>query len=201
MIALSDSRLSLVERNTCFIQMLPAIVKYTGRVLRHLPPEAKQDALSEVVARCFVAYHRLVELGRESVVYPTVLASFAIRQFRSGRRVGGNLSINDVLSPRAQQAKGIGIGTLDHRDETDGSWREVLVEDKTAGPAEIAANRIDFGDWLRSLPPRHREIAESLSTGETTTDAARKFAISAGRVSQMRSQLKKSWEEFAGQDG
>jgi hypothetical protein len=39
----------------------------------------------------------------------------------------------------------------------------------------------------------------TLAMGETTTDAARKFNLSRPRVSQIRSELKLSWEMFQGE--
>ena len=60
---------------------------------------------------------------------------------------------------------------------------EVVVEDRRAGPAEVVAARIDFGDFLRSLSSRYRRIAAVLATGESTTATARKFHVSPGRVS------------------
>ena len=61
-----------------------------------------------------------------------------------------------------------------------GEWREVLAEDRTAGPAETAAARIDWVDWLRSLSRHQRAIACTLAGGESTGVAAWKFCISAG---------------------
>jgi DNA-binding NarL/FixJ family response regulator len=62
--------------------------------------------------------------------------------------------------------------------------------------AEIAAARIDVAAWLRSLAPRNRRIAKTLAMGETTTDVAQKFHLSRPRVSQLRDELKSSWEKF-----
>ena len=88
---------------------------------------------------------------------------------------------------------------LDRHDKEDpNEWCEVLVEDKTAGPADIACTRIDFESWLQSLPCRHRRLAEYLSLGNRTADAARKFKVSAGRVSQIRKELAKSWSDYTG---
>jgi len=71
-----------------------------------------------------------------------------------------------------------------------------LIEDKKAGPADTAAARIDTSAWLRSLPRRDRKVAKVLATGEMTNAAARKFNVSAGRISQLRRELEASWVEF-----
>jgi hypothetical protein len=108
--------------------------------------------------------------------------------------------VNDVSSEHAQRSKGIVVESLDRYDQRKQEWREILIEDRHAGPAETAASRIDFSEWLRSLPRRSQRIAETLAAGETTKKAARKHRVSAGRISQMRRELKDNWEAFQGED-
>ncbi|MEA1949813.1 MAG: hypothetical protein U9N87_00395, partial [Planctomycetota bacterium] len=74
------------------------------------------------------------------------------------------------------------------------------VEDRSATPADVAASRIDFAAWLRSLSGRYRKIATALATGETTAKVAKMFRLSRGRVSQLRRELKESWQVFQGAD-
>jgi hypothetical protein len=57
-----------------------------------------------------------------------------------------------------------------------------LNPSSTAGPAEVAAWRIDFAEWLRRLTARLRKIALALAAGETTTAAARLFDVSPARI-------------------
>jgi hypothetical protein len=82
----------------------------------------------------------------------------------------------------------------------EGQWQEILVEDNHAGPADIARVRIDFASFLRSLPLRLRRVAKFLSKGETTNAAAEKFRVSAGRISQIRKELQRSWQQFMGDE-
>jgi len=42
-------------------------------------------------------------------------------------------------------------------------------------------------------------VAKFLANGETTTAAADKFNVSAGRISQLRRELQESWQEFLGE--
>jgi len=88
------------------------------------------------------------------------------------------------MSPCAGTAKGFVIRRLDRFDRRNCAWRESLVEDHTAGPAEIAATRLDFYGWLSTLSTRDRKLAETLAMGETTGRVARMFRISNARVSQ-----------------
>jgi hypothetical protein len=182
-----------------FLEMLPAIQRHARIAFRHLDPEARADAIQEVLANAMTAFVRLVELGQTDLAYPTPLAMFAVRQFRAGRRVGTQSNANDVGSPYAQAVKGIHVERLDHRDKETGEWREILLECPGVGPAETAAARIDFADWLGSLSRRYRKIATNLATGETTKRAARRFRVSPGRISQIRGELKRCWEQFQGE--
>ena len=60
--------------------------------------------------------------------------------------------------------------------------QEIILEDRHAGPAEVAACRLDFTAWLPSLPRRLRKIAALLATGESTGKVARRFKVSDGRM-------------------
>jgi hypothetical protein len=146
-----------------------------------------------------VAFARLLDRGLEDVIYPTPLVQYAIRQVRGGRCVGGKLNANDVSAEYCQRRKQFALTALDQYDEEQEQWKEELVEDKHAGPAETAASRLDFADWLRGLPKRLRRIAEALATGETTQTATRQFRFCPGRISQLRRELQQAWESFQGE--
>ena len=68
-------------------------------------------------------------------------------------------------------------------------------------PAEVAGFWIDYEAWLASLNRRKRKLAELLATGETTRNAAKRFRVSDGRISQIRKELRLNWERFVGEDG
>jgi hypothetical protein len=167
--------------------------------LRHLRGEAKEEVLQEIVADTLVAYVRMFELGKEALAYPTPLVNYALAKFRAGRRVGGRLNIRDVMSVRCQRRKGVIVERLDRFNDRSGEWHEMLVEDRHASPAELAIIRIDFFNWLKTLTPRNRRIAEKLATGETTSRVARMFAVSAGRIAQLRKEMRASWDLFTGE--
>ena len=143
-----------------------------------------------------MSFVKLVERNLQDVVYATPLAQFAIRQVVSGRKVGGKLNKNDITSEYAQRMKQITVERLTRYNKRKCLWLEMLVEDRKAGPAETAAARIDFGDWLRTLGGRRRRIAETLAKGETTSVTAAKFRVSQSRISQLRRELHDDWERF-----
>jgi hypothetical protein len=139
---------------------------------------------------------RLAELDKLELAYASALARYGVAQVKDGRMTSGSLNCKDVSSRYCQRLKKVTAERLDYYDEEDDCWCEAIVEDRTAGPAEIARTRIDFDAWLRRLPRRDRRIAQFLSLGNRTSDAARKFSVSEGRVSQLRRELVESWKKF-----
>ena len=125
-------------REERFLEMLPQIQAQARFAFRKELPGRRQELIAEVIANCWVAFVRLLERGLEDLIYPTPLAQYAIRQTRDGRKVGGRLNVRDVSSSYAQRRKGFRVSRLDRYNQRKEEWKEVLVEDKTAGPAEIA---------------------------------------------------------------
>jgi hypothetical protein len=184
--------------NDRFLQLLPAIQEQAEYAFRRETVDVREELVQETIAAAYGMFVSLCHRGKMSLAYATPLASFAIRHVREGRRIGSRCNSRDITSPRVG-AKRVTIELLDRSNDRRSGWREVLVEDRTAGPAETAAARIDWAAWLRSLPRRRRTIACVLASGETTGAAARQFRISAARVSQLRTWFKESWERFNGE--
>ena len=184
-----------------FLALLPQIIIRAKIAFRHLKPEARSEMVQEVVCNAMQAFVRLAQLKKTSIAYAAPLATFGIKQARDGRKVGGHLNCLDISSDYCQRLKGLTVERLDRHDkDEENAWCEVLVEDQHAGPAETACVRLDFESWLASLPLRHRKIAQYLSLGNRTSDAARKFRVSAGRISQLRKELAASWQRFTGDE-
>ena len=59
---------------------------------------------------------------------------------------------------------------------------------------------LDFAAWLKTLSAKNRKIVHELALGERPGDVARKFDVSHSRVSQIRRELQRSWEEFVGDE-
>jgi hypothetical protein len=178
-----------------FLMILPRIQSQAWLAFQGLSFDLKQEFQSEVVAHCWKSFARLFELGRHEDVPPMTLARFAIRAVRSGRRIGASLNINDVTSLYCQNRMGI-------RSSLSGdNWPESLIADERARPDELVMARIDFSEWLQTLKPLHRKVAQHLSLGESTHSTARIFNLSPGRISQIRRLLEQSWHSFQTEDG
>ena len=183
------------------LAMLPTIIRVAKRAFRSYPPEAKQEAVQNVVANTCAAVAGLAKRGKLDLAYPTVLAKFGIRQTLDHRKTGSSLNIKDVLSKYCQEHKGVVVERIDRFNDLEDCWEEAVVQDTRNAPVpEVVAFRVDFRNWLKSLHPRDRKVARYLSLGHRTADAARKFKVSAGRISQLRRELAQSWGRFVGDE-
>jgi len=178
-----------------FLEMLPIIRRAANYAFRHLRRAVREDLMAEVIANAFAAFRRLIERGKGALAYATVLAKFAIRQVREGRRVGTKRNILDVLSPYAQHRKGFSVHPLPET-AAQSEWQELVVEDRHASPAEVAGFKIDFAEWLKRLKRSKRQVALRLVVGDTTSEVAGHFRLSLARVSQLRRELHQDWNEF-----
>lgn len=181
-----------------FLNMLPEIRKQALFAFRTLRTEAKEEAVAETIANVFVAFARLLEQGKRAKIYSSVLTRYAVAQIRSGRKVGMCQNSNDVLSRAAQQKHDLHIVRLDNSGK-NGEWYDFVLEDRRTPVPDQAAFRCDFPDWLNILSSQRRRIAERLAAGDTTSEVAKQFKLSRGRISQIRRELKNSWQEFHGE--
>jgi hypothetical protein len=174
-----------------FAQMLPAIMRDARVVFRGMGREARDDAITEVVAHCWVSFCDLLDRQDDAPVFPSALARYAIKRVRDNRHVGSKTSAVDILSKHCQRVKDVCQANL---GQDAGQ-----VADKTADPAHCAAMRLDFDAWIASLPEAQRKLALVLATGESSSAVAKMLRVTAGRVSQMRRALERSWRNFTGE--
>jgi hypothetical protein len=182
-----------------FLALVPQIRRLANYHLRRLLAEAREDALQEIVAASFITYMRLAKRGKSDQAFAGALAKFGALQYLSGRRVGGRLNGQDVLSEYGRRKTGMSVERLDRFDKRLGTWQDLAVENRHTTPAVVAMTRLDFRAWLESLPERTRAVAEILATGEATSSVATMFGISSSRVSQLRAELRLAWLTFTGE--
>jgi hypothetical protein len=188
---------SLSEENRRqFTQMLPAIRRQIAIQSRLVPRSQREEFQANALGLACEMFLRLIQRDRAELAYPMPLATYACRQTREGRQCGTSLNVRDLTSRHCQHQTGVRGHSLQQRDPETGDWQELVVEDRQASPADVAATRIDFREWLATLSHKKREIAEWLAQGESTQAVARQFRVSNGRISQLRRELQASWEEF-----
>ena len=196
-----EPRFSIAKCKAVYAKMLPSIKRHARIAFRYLNPEEKQERVQNVLANTWEALVRLARRGKLDQAFPSILAKFAEKQTRDHRITGGHLNIKDILSKYCQDRTGTVVQRLDKYNDKDDCWEEAVVQDTRNSPVpEVVAFRVDFKDWLRQLPRRDRRVAEFLSLGHRTQDAARKFRVSQGRISQLRRELADNWKRFVGDE-
>ena len=180
--------------------VLPTVQRHARIQFRRLSDEEREEAIAAAVASALVSYVRLIERGKNPAAFPGRLADFAVRSVRGGRPVGGSSNCRDVLSPAAQRQHGFTVCSLaDHSESSEATWKAMLVEDRKTTPAETATVRLDFSAWLQRLNRRKRRIVNALALGHCTNDVAKRFRLSAARISQLRDEFHESWAAFQGE--
>jgi len=158
--------------------------------------QEREELAAAAIASAYVMCVRLVERGRSHRVFVSPLARWGVRHALSWRSVGNRRSSLDITSRYCQQRYGLQQLSLDSPAVGTDQWREVIIEDRSTSPAETAIARLDFNAWLKSLPPQKRSVAEELATGESTSEVARHFRLTPGRISQIRRELETDWQQF-----
>jgi DNA-binding NarL/FixJ family response regulator len=137
------------------------------------------EKVSDVVS---VTWEAHVRYGHR--VAKEQLARFAIKRVRAKRQFPERSRSLDARSLYKKGAK--------RRSDFD----VFEIAAVAANPAEVAAFRIDFKAWLKTLTAKGRGIAKALAAGETTSEVAERFGITPGAVSQRRRALAASYEAF-----
>jgi DNA-directed RNA polymerase specialized sigma24 family protein len=180
-----------------FVELLPDIQRYAGRVFRRCRVPDRDDLVSETIGRVWLHFLRLTARGTDPKRVFRPLLRFSVLAVKDGRRVGGHRNSRELC--HRGRGDGLRIVSLEDRDDESRSpWREILAETKAFSPAETAAARLDIEAWLREQSARDRSIANLLAAGETTSSVAKRFRLSCARISQLRKEFKESWERYQG---
>ena len=153
---------------------------------------------------------RLAERGKDATKFASVLASYAARGVKNGRRLCRQENANDAMNPQAQQRHSFRVESLpsstatshenlyatplgqQHQDE----FEERLQENTVTPVPEQVAFRLDFPAWLQTLTGRERRIIRAMMRNERTTRSGQEFELSPARISQMRREFHLGWELF-----
>jgi hypothetical protein len=181
-----------------FLAILPRI-QLRGRIaFCHLKcPHQKDEAMAEMVALTWKWFVRLVQRNKDAAQCSSALAAFAARAVHSGRRLNGREKSKDALSPQAQQRHRFRVSPLPGCSSLAAHILTDALRDNTvASPDQQACFRIDFKSWTCNLCYRDQRILVDMAVGERTQHLARKYGISAARVSQKRREFCEQWNRF-----
>lgn len=181
-----------------FCQILPRVKRHAQILFRGLiDSNQREDAIAETIGLAWLWYARLVRRGKDPNRFISVLASFAVKHVRSGRKVCGQEKAKDVSSRRTQQRHGFRVERFPDKSTLRGSpWEEALHDTKRSTVPDLVSFKIDFRTWLQSLTVRDRSVAKAMMLGHTTQALANRFGVSPARISQLRRELHKSWTQF-----
>jgi DNA-directed RNA polymerase specialized sigma24 family protein len=182
-----------------FVHLLARIETQARMVFRDLKcPHRRADAVQETIALCWKWFLRATQQGKNVTSFVSVLAAYAIRAVRSGRRLCGQEKSRDALSSLAQQRRHFTIQSLPTYETgvEDNATLDALRDNTKTPPDEQAAFRIDFAVWLEQLGERNRQLAQDMALGHRTLDLAEKYHTSQGRISQLRREFHNDWLAF-----
>ena len=197
-----------------FEALLPRIERHGQVYFRYVKcPVRKADFIAEMVGLAWKWFVRLAERGKDATQFASVLASYAARAVKCGRRVCRQESANDALNPQAQQRHSFRVESLPTSTATPhehlysspngqrslDDFEERLQDNRQTPVPDQVAFRIDFPLFLKSLSRRDRKLARFLALGHPAKQAAAKFKLSPGRVTQLRQQWCREWRLCQGE--
>jgi hypothetical protein len=189
------------ELHAAFLTILPRIELHGRCFFRHKKGDKRDEAIAEMVALAWKSFVNCVRNGKDPTQWPMALAAYAARAVQNGRRLCGQLPINDVLSERAQQERNFIVVSLPEGSSLFGNvFDEALAENTQTPVLEQVSFRIDFPAWVLTRSHRDRRIIGELLQGERTMVVADRYGLTAGRISQLRRDFQEDWARFTGLD-
>ena len=183
-----------------FSAMLPRIRRCASVAFRGFKPEAREDAITEVIANAVRGFYGLVKKGQGRTGLPhgaRRLRNPASPRSSAGRQQAEHSRRAQRILPEAEAREGRAARSVrPGRERVDGD----VVEDRRAGPAETAAARIDIGEWFRDAH-RKRKIAQALAVGERTIDVAKRFRLEPWQDQPIAARTVQGLAAFSGRRG
>lgn len=172
---------------TAFTAVVPDLTRMASAAFRQLTPEAREESVQNTLALAWHAYHALIQQGRGAE--PGIIKSilwFSIKQTRAGRTVPGDggSKPKDAFSYAKRGRVKFESVQMNH-----------FVSKNTPVP-EAASFRTDVPAFLATLSDRQQRIADALMAGETTSEVAERFGVTAGAISQFRAGFRKRFETY-----
>ena len=185
----------LSRAQAAFTELLPRIERIAGLQHRRLPPGLREDAVAETIGRAWHAYRKMSLEGRDPAPLLDGMVRFSARHVRAGKLLGRSES-RDVTSRLSRGAGDYFVTALPlgDDDEVAAEVRDAL-RDRAPSPADEAAWRIDWRDFLAALSDKQRAVAEGLEAGLNPTEIARQRGVSKAAVQQVRDTLIRKWQE------
>ena len=126
---------SLAELRARFLAIRERIEMHARIYFRHIRCWFKKDDLiAETIALAWKWFRRLAAKGKDAREFASVLASYAARAVKCGRRITRQLNAKDVLSEQAQQRHGFYVGKIPDFSTLDTNPLQEALIDNTRSP-------------------------------------------------------------------
>ena len=104
---------SLTDLQVRFLEICERIETHARIYFRNVKCWVKRsDFVAETIALAWKWFRRLAQQGKDAREFASVLACYAARAVKCGRRVTKQLKAQDVLSEVAQQRHGFYVGKI-----------------------------------------------------------------------------------------
>jgi hypothetical protein len=192
------ARLSMEKLQARFLTILKRIETHAKIYFRaERCQHKKADRVAETVALAWWWFVRMANKGKDATQFASVLASYAAKAVKSGRKVCGMEKAKDAMNERTQMKRGFVVGKLpDFSTLNTNPLAEALADNTRSPVPDQVAFRADFPAWQRTRTRRDRRLIREMAMGERTLDLAKRFKLSPARVSQLRNDFHSDWQRF-----
>jgi hypothetical protein len=195
---------TLARAQRDFEQALPRIEAHARiKFGRMSDPGSRDDFIQNTVGIGWKHWLSAIRHGKDPNEFVSTIAEMSVRHVRAGRRLDRRESARDTLSPRAQRMKSFTTQSLPDKPDS-GSARnstiDALRDNTHSTPPEQAEFREQWGMLLDEMGPTKGSIVEDMAAGEHTNGLAEKHRVSPGRISQIRREAERTWNNID-QDG
>ena len=192
-----------------FLRFLPAVKTHASVQFSHLPEVDREEAVAEAVAGAFVNYRSAQRRDMTHRLHPSTVARYAVSGVKDGRRAGGGCATKtDVLSFKAQRRGRFEVYPLPRFEDCAFNcltapdqevWRDRLVYDRKALPADLACFRIDWSSFMAGQADRTRTLLAMLAAGHNQVEVADHLGVTPAAVCQRRSKARREWANLQGE--
>jgi hypothetical protein len=179
-----------------FLSLLPGLELWARTRFRFRNAADRDDAVADAIAYGYASFLRLKQRGKDPSAFLVAFSKFVVMAVANGRAIGRKFSSRDIMCAHSLRSHCVAVhGFDDPLPDGEGWWRDMIADLRT-NVADQAAFNVDFPAWIGTLSTVKQQVTKLLAHGHGTDVTAELAAMSAGRVSQLRRELAKSWDSF-----
>lgn len=167
-------------------EIMPIIEATIPRVAKPGIGEDAEELIQDATASAAGMIDSMESAGKRPIAKS--IAYYAIQRTKVGRR-SYSAGTCDALSPATSIRRKISRTSMDkdHTDVTDGTSASLHDVMATPGddPATEAARSLDWSLMISSLNKRERDVLAAIADGRPMKSLARKYKVSAPRITQI----------------